>query len=254
MTLPLLAAVGGLLCLVAGLLFALAAMRRERHQLALADVHRREFLAAVSHTLGTPLAAVMGWTDLLVDDVVKEPDERSRLLRRIQRNVHEVARTVRQMLELSRWEGGKPELHIEAFPLVEPLMEAAATLEAEAADTGAALRFEAVDPHLHVLADRGRVRELIQILLDNVAAHAGQAVVRMASEDARVHLIIEDAGKGSGEAHRAMRGERDISSRSDGAGLAMTVAARLIEGHGGKLRVEPRPNGGTRVSFDLPRG
>ncbi|MCA9793106.1 MAG: HAMP domain-containing histidine kinase [Candidatus Eremiobacteraeota bacterium] len=219
------------------------------------EASRREFLADVSHNLGTPLAAIQGWASSVADGLVKDPDEARRQVQRIQREVSFVSRMVRQLLDLCRWESGAPELHLQRFRAVEPLMEAAESLEGPAELQGVSLRLDGINPRLMVCADRSRTRELFQIFLENCVKHAGPnatIVVSMRPDGDRVRIRVEDDGVGipSGSLERVK--ERYSTSSGRGSGLGLAIAERLIQGHGGRLDLSSPPGGGTIIEFSLP--
>lgn len=228
---------------------ALGEAARERERAERLEASRRELLKDISHELGTPLSAVQGWVHMLSDGMVADEGEREHLLRGAKRQLRVVTRMVRQLLDLSRWERSSPELHWEAFPITEPLMESADTLEEAAADARTTLSFQGLDPGLRIRGDRARVRELFQIFLENAIEHAGpgtSVVVGLEPGEERVRVSIRDNGVGISSDRIGRLGER-------GAGLGLAIAQRLVESHGGRLEVENPSGGGTMVRFSLPR-
>jgi signal transduction histidine kinase len=219
------------------------------------EAARREFLGDVSHNLMTPLAASMGWVQAMLDGLTRSPEEERRHLERIQRELTFVSRSVRRLLELSRWEQSDPELRFETFKLVDPLMEVVETLEEQAAARNVQLSFQGLDSRWQVEGDRGRVRELLQILLENAVLHAGGDVtVRLLAEQkaGRVWLTIADNGFGipAEDLPFVRKGFRRSSGRNTGLGLA--IADRLARSHGGVLELESETGKGTTVRFSLP--
>lgn len=218
------------------------------------EAARREFLGDVSHNLMTPLAASMGWVQAMLDGIVRDKKEEKRHLERIQRELTFVSRSVRRLLELSRWEQSEPELRFEVFPLVEPLMEVAETLEESAASRNVELSFEGLDARWKVEGDRGRVRELLQILLENAVLHAGRDVtIKLKTEHkaGRVWISISDNGFGipAEDLPFVRKGFRRSSGRNTGLGLA--IADRLARSHGGVLELDSEMGKGTTVRFSL---
>lgn len=234
---------------------SLVTLRREKDRAERAESSRREFLADVSHNLGTPLAAVQGWVTLLVDGIVTDDAERLELLHKIRRELHYVSRTVLQLLDLSRWEGTGPVLRFEEFPLIEPLMEVAESLQDSAEEAGTELQFEGLDPALRVRGDRSRVRELFQIFLENAVEHAGRGalvVVRLEPREGRLHVRLSDDGVGIAPERLARMRQRNQPSGGRGSGLGLAIAYKLAEGHGGDLEIRSIPGEGTTVTFTLP--
>ncbi|MBI3926306.1 MAG: HAMP domain-containing histidine kinase [Armatimonadetes bacterium] len=228
-------------------------LRSEKERVERSEAARREFLADVSHNLRTPLSAIQGWTEALIDGLA--PGEEQILLARIHRETLFVSRTVSRLLDLSRWDEAEPTLSEDLFPLSEPLMEAADTLSEAAAEREVSLSFEGIGTDCRIRGDRLRIRELFQIFLENVVEHAGPgtiATVRARTEGSRVNVEIQDNGKGIPGEEIAHLGQRFRRSGGKGAGLGLAIARKLIQAHGGRLQVEAGPAGGTQVSFSLP--
>lgn len=206
---------------LAGLGFALYF----RHE---AEAARRRFLADLAHDLGTPLSAIQGWVNLIVDGLVTDPAERLGLLRKVRRGLHGVSRRVLQLLDLSRWEGARPVLRLEEIPVADVLIEVAESLQEAAEEAGTDLRIEGLDPSLRLRGDRARVRELFAIFLEHAVEQGGAGVV-VALEPRPGWLRVRLEGD-------------EVRARDPG----LAVARRLIESHGGRLELAGS------VAFTLP--
>lgn len=208
------------------------------------EAWRRQFLADVSHNLRTPLAAVLGWTEALQDGLT--PGEEHIHLRNIREETMYVARNVQRLTDWSRWEGQAPQLRLEPFPVSEPLMESLQSLEDAAQNKEMTMELVGLEDEPFVRADRIRLRELFQLLLENAIHHnePGQKLrVVFTREDARLRCTVSDTGPGLPEELR-----QDLECRV-GGGLGLAIAVRLAAAHGGKLEALPGP--GTSLSFTL---
>lgn len=233
---------------------ALDSLRSQKERAEQAEQARRDFLADVSHNLGTPLAAIQGWIGFLKDDMVTDPGERRRLLIKLSRQVHRVSRTVHQLLQLSRWENAEPELMIARFPLLKPLIEVAESLEEMAQDRDISLYLDRLHPRLCVRADQDRIRDLFQIFLENAIAHAGAGVeVRVSARlvQERVVVVVSDNGEGVPSHRLPSLKQRFVLASGKGCGLGLAIADRLVSVHGGRLTIDSEPGHGTRLTFDL---
>jgi len=221
-------------------------LREQKERAEHLERTRREFLADVSHNLKTPLAAIQGWTEALQDGLV--PGQEPETLARIHRQVGFVARTVQRLLDLSRWDSGEVALNLEEFDPAEPLMEAVEALGQAAVDRGIELELQGVQPGLRVRADRGRLRELMQICLENAVHHAGEgARVQVVFEPVGSRLRVTIADTGAGIAPERLR---ELTSRSR-QGLGVAIAHKLAAAHGGEFELTSRPGEGTRATFSV---
>lgn len=208
------------------------------------EASRRQFLADVSHNLRTPLAAVLGWTEALQDGLT--PGEEHIHLRNIREETMYVARNVQRLTDWSRWEGQAPKLRLEPFPVSEPLMECLQSLEDAAQAKNMTMELIGLEEEPFVRADRIRLRELFQLLLENAIHHNEpdqKLKVEFALEDQRLRVTVSDNGPGLPEELR-----EDLECRV-GGGLGLAIAVRLAAAHGGKLEALPGP--GTSLSFTL---
>ncbi|MEW6282639.1 MAG: HAMP domain-containing sensor histidine kinase, partial [Candidatus Eremiobacterota bacterium] len=209
---------------------------------------RRQFLADVSHNLRTPLTSVQGRVDAILDGLVEGEQAREYLLG-VQNDAAFMGRLVQRLLDLSRWEHAEPQLRLEEVPVIEPLMEAVGTLDALAEARGVRLAFDLEEPTALLRADRQRLREIFQILLENAVQHAGPEVmvtVRQRRDGERLVLTVEDDGKGYPPEALAVGSFR---SESGSLGLGLAIAHRLARAHGWSLELANRESGGAAATL-----
>jgi signal transduction histidine kinase len=226
---------------------------------------KSEFLTVVSHELQTPLTAIKGALELVLDD---DSGRLSRVQRRfldtIDRNCGRLVSLVGDLLDLSRLEAGRIELEVlplDTSSVVRGAMASMANLF-EARGTRVAVDVpECVPP---MLGDRRRVEQILTNLLSNAAKYTpsgggGRVDISARAEDDRVSLVVADNGPGVPEGEREMvfdkfyRG-RDAARRGEaGSGLGLAIVKSLVELHGGSIRVEPAQPRGTRFVVELPR-
>lgn len=229
----------------------LSELTQEKLRVESIERSRREFLADMSHNLGTPLTAIQGWVGSLANPLA--PSEQSVILAKIQRQVAFLSRTSTRLLELSRWEHTSPELFWEDFPVAEPLFEAVESIEDEALERQMELRFEGVE-HYQVRADRSRVRELFQICLENAVKYAGVGTIVEVSMMAQAGLLcitVSDNGCGISAEELPKLTERFRCGSNGGNGLGLAIAAQLTQALGGDFKVISALHAGTAVHFQL---
>lgn len=228
-------------------------LRQRKEEAEKTEALRRQFLSDVSHNLRTPLAAILGWNDALIEGVA---EDQKLYLTRIRREVLHVTKTVQRLLELSRWERAAPILLKKETPLSDLLMEVAENLQDAAEQAGVSLSFEGLTPGLTIHADRHKARDVLQILLENVIEHAGKGVhakVRLEDQPSCVLVTVEDDGIGLPDTFQAHTDMERGASEVGRACLGLAIASRLTRAHGSELRLHGRPGGGTVASFSFPK-
>lgn len=223
--------------------FNIAAERVE----ALLASHK-SLLANASHELRSPLTRIRMGLELMGG----QPSEELR--QEIARNIHELDLLIDEILLASRLDANPADVgRFEPVDLVGLCAE-------ECARSGAELLLDPPTTQLLVSGISRLLRRLLRNLLDNAARHAPGAHVQLtlSSRDAHAHIQVCDAGPGIPAAYR----ERIFapffrlpgSSESDGgAGLGLSLARSIALRHGGSIRCDERPGGGTCFSIVLPR-
>ncbi len=247
--------VGGLLVVLAaaalGWIYAGRALVPIRNSLR----RQREFAADASHELRTPLTVIRGNLRLLRSTSTR-PETRAAALDDIDGEVDRMTSLVEQLLLLARTDSDAIELELGPTDLAD---EAADTLEAftpvaEAKQVQLGLDVEPAP----LTADQFRVRQLIGILVDNAVRHApqqGHVNVKVREAGGRATLTVEDDGPGirPQDLPRVFdRFWRAADAPEGGSGLGLSIAAWIVERHGGRIRAENRQSGGARFTADLP--
>ena len=230
-------------------LYGQAADRAER----VVQVNRlqREFLRAVSHGLQTPLTTM----DLAAEDLIESSGtdafvrQRAEILRAESRRL---ARQVAQILTMSRLDAGVVRVELDA---VAPGRLARRVWSEIAPDRP----LEVVDDGHFALADKAALEQVLSIVLDNANRYAPTGATRVTvggAEDARVRVLVEDAGPGvpSTERERIFRRfvRGSASGAASGMGLGLGVARGLMRAMDGDLRSVPSELGGAGFALTLP--
>ncbi len=207
-----------------------------------ADQQRRELIANVSHELRTPITALNGVLENLVDGVA-EPDPAT--LRTALAQTERLGLLVTELLDLSQIAAGAFPLDLEEFDLELLLDEVASEAEVMTAAVGRGVRFtvEVPSPGASVVADRGRLFQVVLNLLDNAARHGpagGKVHVFAQARADDVVIEVRDEGPGIPPEERDRvferftRGER---AGGGGTGLGLAIARWVVDLHGGTIGV-----------------
>lgn len=203
---------------------------------------QRHLLSAVGHDLRTPITAMRINLEFVEDDELRD---------RLQKNLDELQELTEAVLSAAKGTGGEARRQIDLASLAESIC-------ADLDDIG-----EAVVWHNHgpapLLCRANEVRRAIRNLVENAVAYAGQAEVSLRDTSGSYEIVVEDRGPGIPEKDRArvfepfVRLETSRNLETGGTGLGLTLVKAIAEGHGGKVVLEDRPEGGLRARLILPR-
>lgn len=219
-------------------------LREAKERAERSEASRKQLMVEASHNLRTPLAAVQGWTEALLDGVVQ--GEETAYLKKIRRETVHVARVVQRLVDWARWEDVTPTLCASEFPVSEPLLETLDAVQELAESRSTRIALHGLESEPWVQGDRVRIRDLFQILIENAVQHTPQGTlieVRFAPRERRLQVTVSDNGPGLPEEYR-----QELSCRC-GGGLGLAIAERLARAHGSPLECLEGP--GTRLRFSL---
>ena len=238
------------------------ALGEKSRQLEVADRHKSEFLANMSHELRTPLNAIIGFSEVLVERMFGELNEKQdEYLRDIFSSGRHLLSLINDILDLSKIEAGRMELEVTRFDLPAAIDNALTLVRGRAANHGIALAAE-VDPRLGEFSgDERKLKQVLLNLLSNAVKftpEGGRVEVRAAPADGGVEIAVHDTGIGIvPEDQEAIFEEfrqvgTDYAKKREGTGLGLALTKRFVELHGGTIRVESEPGQGSTFTFTLP--
>ena len=228
---------------------------------------KSDFLASMSHELRTPLNAVIGFSDLLLAgdygalDPAQEP-----VIRDVLGAGHQLLTLINDVLDLSKIEANKMELHPEQYALSLLLDEVAETLHPELVRHENTLEIlRPKGPYL-MFADLMRTRQIFSNLLSNAAKFTKKGAIRIrVTEDSSLgrpgaRIAFEDEGIGMTPEQKArlfqpfVQAEASTTRRYGGTGLGLVITKRFVEMMGGTITVESVAGRGSTFTVCLPRG
>jgi two-component system sensor histidine kinase BaeS len=212
---------------------------------------RRELLADVAHELRTPLQAIRGSVEGMLDGLYPMDAEH---VRPIVERTSVMARLLDDLRTLSMAEAGVLELHPETVDPRATMEDVAAAFRAEADDAGVAIDI-AIEGSATVEADPVRLSEILTNLVANALRYTpreGTVTIRCAASNGRATFEVDDTGPGIAVEDVPFVFDRFVRSADrGGTGLGLAIAKRLVEAHGGTISAGRVPDGGTRLRFQI---
>jgi PAS domain S-box-containing protein len=224
---------------------------------------KSEFLARMSHELRTPLNAIVGYSDLLAEQPAGPlAPTYLRFASNIQEGAQHLLLMVNDLLDLSKIEAGRIELHREIFSSAQALAEVLSVLTPLARIKSIAIE-QRLPAHTRICADRTRFKQILYNLLSNAVKftpESGRVWVAECHQEDSARFCVGDTGSGIPESELAAIFEEfhqvDAASGAprEGTGLGLAITRRLAELHGGSVWVESAPGKGSRFYFSLGPG
>jgi signal transduction histidine kinase len=232
-------------------------------QLAELDKLKAEFVSVASHELKTPINVVLGYLQLLDEGVYGQlSGEQRDVLKTLDTQVQSLARLVRQLLDISRFEAGGNKLEIRRFSLgafLEDLERAFQVLARQREIRFVVRRGEDLPGEVNWDADR--MNEVLGNLLSNAfkfTPRGGEVDLIIEASDGDVHLEVKDSGAGIPSEHlphifeKFYQADNQRAAASKGSGLGLAIAKSIVEAHGGTISCDSTPGVGTTFTIQLP--
>jgi signal transduction histidine kinase len=237
-------------------------IRDKSHQLEIANQHKSEFLANMSHELRTPLNAIIGFSEVLLERMFGELNEKQDdYLKDIFTSGKHLLSLINDILDLSKIEAGRMELDLGDFDAAQALANAMTLVRERAQTHGIALSLEADDDIGEICADERKFKQILLNLLSNAVkftSDGGSVALRARLVVKGIEVAVQDTGVGiSAEDQLVVFDEfkqvgRHYTNKHEGTGLGLSLTRRFVELHGGTLSLHSEPGVGSTFTFTLP--
>jgi signal transduction histidine kinase len=230
-------------------------------QLEVANKHKSEFLANMSHELRTPLNAIIGFSDVILRGMAgPASDQQKEFVGDIRASGRHLLNLINDILDLSKIEAGRMELDVAPFDLAAATQAAVALVRERASAARVELQVRVAGDVGACEGDERKFKQVVLNLLSNAIKFTpagGRVTVEASRDGADYRVRVEDTGIGIAEQDLSRIFEEftqvgAASRDTEGTGLGLALARRLVELHGGRIAVASTPGAGSIFTFTLP--
>ncbi|HSU56587.1 MAG TPA: response regulator, partial [Candidatus Dormibacteraeota bacterium] len=228
---------------------------------------KSQFLASMSHELRTPLTAIIGFSEMLLTEAeADQKKEQAEDLTRINDSATHLLGLINDILDLSKVEAGKMELHIENFEVLRLVAEVRSTLEPLAQKKSNRLVVDCPQDIGAMRADQTKVRQALLNLLSNANKFTENGIVRLEvrraaplnSHPSTINFIVSDTGIGMTPEQMSRlfqaftQADSSTARKYGGTGLGLAITRQFCELMGGSVDVQSEPGKGSTFTIRLP--
>ena len=239
-------------------------VEREIQRLNRIENYRKEFIGDISHELKTPIFAIQGFVETLLNGALEDEKVNRKFLQKAMRNVNRLIYLTKDLMEISKLETGELKSEMEEIYLFDIINEVVESLQYKAQQEQVNLFIERIDRNHRIRADKNQLRQVLINLVENgIKYNVPQGSVRIELKPTKrpdkMTLTIKDTGIGIDESdlprvtERFFRVDKSRSRERGGTGLGLAIVKHIIEAHGETLKIKSEPNKGSKFSISLTR-
>ncbi len=226
------------------------------------DKDNKELISNISHDLKTPITAIKGYVEGILDGVASSPEKLDRYIRTIYNKANDMDKLIDELMFYSKIDTNKipytfSKINVEDY-FGDCIDEVGLDLEARGVELG---YFNYVDQDVQVIADAEQIKRVINNIISNSLKYMdkkkGIINIRILDVGDFVQIEIEDNGKGIGQKElpyifdRFYRTDSSRNSSTGGSGIGLSIVKKIIEDHGGKIWATSKLGIGTEIHFVL---
>lgn len=230
------------------------------------EAFRREFLGDVSHELKTPIFAIEGFIETLLDGALEDPKVNRKFLQKAGKHAERLSNLVSDILVISHIESGQLSMNHEKFSIYELIVDLLDSLSYKFTRKGRDIHYSISANGLEramVMADKQRIEQVLRNLIDNAVKYgSSKGNITLSLEltsESKVLVKVKDDGPGIEQQHisrlfeRFYRIDKSRSRNRGGTGLGLAICKHFIEAHKERIWVESTPGNGATFNFTLAK-
>ncbi|MFB9277506.1 sensor histidine kinase [Cohnella cellulosilytica] len=227
------------------------------------EENRKELISNISHDLKTPMTAIKGYVEGIMDGIADSPEKLDRYVKTINSKAADMDRMIDELFLFSKLDLGKLPFDFEKVDIGAYVQDCAQELVFDLDKRGIKLELNALpEQALFVKADREKLKRVLVNILGNAMKYMdkpdGRIGLTVEAQAGAAVICVSDNGQGIPEDalpyifDRFYRADPSRNSSTGGSGLGLAIARQIVEEHGGGIRAESELGAGTRVYIELP--
>lgn len=227
------------------------------------EENRKELISNISHDLKTPVTAIKGYVEGIMDGITNSPDKLDRYVKTIYSKAVDMDRMIDELFLISKLDLGKLPFHFEKVDIGAYVQDCAQELTFDMEKRGIKLVLTALpEDSVLIKADREKLKRVLVNILENAMKYMdkvdGEIDLSVHVQNGKAMIRIEDNGQGISEDalphifDRFYRADPSRNTASGGSGLGLAIAKQIIEEHDGLIWAESELGKGTTVYISLP--
>jgi signal transduction histidine kinase len=236
-------------------------LQRLNQDLREASKAKSAFLANMSHELRTPMNAILGFNEMILDDLYGDvPEHLREPLTDIQVNGKHLLKLINDVLDLSKIEAGRMELALTEYSVQDIVDTVGSSLQSLAAEKGIEFVVRAQPGIPLAVGDSMRITQCLLNLAANALKFTkeGRVEVGVEQDGEMLHYRVSDTGIGIPKDRLELifaefqQANATVTQEFGGTGLGLSITKKFVELHGGQIRAESELGKGSTISFDIP--
>lgn len=240
-------------------------VEREIQRLNRIENYRKEFIGDISHELKTPIFAIQGFIETLLNGAIEDDTVNRQFLKKAMRNVNRLTYLTKDLMEISKLETGELKSEIQDIYLRDVVMDVVDSLQYKAQNEDVEININDFDKNILVNADRNQIKQVLINLIENGIKYnkpGGTVTVGakpFSRDKHRMLVYVQDTGIGIEQQYidrvteRFFRVDKSRSREKGGTGLGLAIVKHIMEAHGEEFFMESTPNVGSTFSFTLTK-